>query len=140
MSETVLTPFAVNPMTKFQRGLALFLGLFPQPLPRGVKELESFFTKFFSVYDIPHYSSYRLAIATMLMHLGPEVAFKSPFWFYRSVRAAQAKETAYQVIAEDRESRNKLEREAKQAAFDARKLAEVTAQSLGTSDATPTQG
>ncbi len=110
-----------------------FLGLFPQPLPRGVSEMETFFNKFFNTYDIPNLDSYKLAISTMVMHLGPTVAFKSPFWFYRSVRAAQAKETAYQLIAEDRESRNLAEREAKQKAYDAKQAA-VPAVSLVPAD------
>ena len=105
-------------MDKLARWFKLFLGLFPQPLPRGVSELNNFYTNFFSMYDIPDLASYRLALATMMMHMGPTTAYKSPFWFYRSIRAAQAKETAYQVIAEDREARNKEEREAKQAAYD----------------------
>src|ERR1019366_896751 len=70
--------------------------------------------------DIPDLASYRLALATMMMHMGLTTAYKSPFWFYRSIRAAQAKETAYQVIAEDREARNLEERQAKQAAYDAK--------------------
>lgn len=119
MSQTI---YPVNPMTRFKRILFLFLGLFPQSLPRGVPELETFFTKFFSLYDIPHLASYRLALATMLMQLKPTEAFKSPFWFYRSIRAAQAKETAYQVIDEDRQIRNLEERKTKQAAFDARQI------------------
>lgn len=115
---------AVNPMYKLERLWKLFLGLFPQPLPRGVSELESFYDNFFSLYDIPALDSYRLALATMMMQAGPTTWLKSPFWFYRSIRAAQAKETAYQVIDSDRKARNLEERQAKQAAYDAKQEAE----------------
>lgn len=122
-------------MPNYKKLLSLFLGLFPQPLPRGVSELKGFFDKFFGTYDIPALDSYKLALATMMMHLGPTIAFKSPFWFYRSIRAAQSKETAYQLISEDREKRNLEERQAKQAAYDL-KQAEVTAANQVAADAT----
>lgn len=101
-----------------KRYFRLFLGLFPRRLPIGQSELNQFCADIFGLYVIPDLPSYRLAIATMIMHLGPQEAYKAPFWFFRSIRAAQAKEVAYQVVADDREARNKEERIAKQAAYD----------------------
>lgn len=114
-------------MDKLTKLYRLFLGLFPRRLPIGAQELKDFSTDIFSLYGIPDLPSYRLCIATLIMHLNPQEAFKTPFWFFRSIRAAQSKEVAYQVIAEDRELRNREEREAKQKAFDL-KQAEVIAQ------------
>ena len=112
-------------MQKLKRLFRLFLGLFPSALPIGAKELNEFTANIFGLYIIPDLPSYRLAIATMMMHLGPQEAFKSKFWFYRSIRAAQAKEVAYQLVADDREARNLEERKAKQAAYDAKQASQT---------------
>lgn len=112
-------------MKNFKTLLKLILGFIPKRLPIGSKELVDFSTEIFNLYGIPDLPSYRLCIATLIMHLGPQVAFKAPFWFYLSIRSAQSKEVAYQVIADDREKRNLEEREAKQKAYDARKLSEA---------------
>lgn len=125
-------------MLKLKRLYQLFLGMFPKQLPIGTAELNQFCADIFGLYVIPDLPSYRLAIATMIMHLGPQTAFKSPFWFFKSIRAAQSKEVAYQLVADDREARNKAERELKQFEFEARKAAaelkpatsEVIAQSM----------
>jgi hypothetical protein len=105
----------------FKRLFGILTGFIPRRLPIGAKELIDFSSNVFSLYGIPDLPSYRLCIATLIMHLGPQVAFKSPFWFYLSIRSAQSKEVAYQVIADDREQRNKEEREAKQKAYDLKK-------------------
>lgn len=127
-------------MLRLIRFYKLFLGLFPKSLPTGAQELVKFSDDIFELYSIPALPSYRLAIATMMMHLGPQAAFKSPFWFFRSIRAAQNKEVAYQLVADDRELRNQEEREAKQKAFDAKleaslQQAAVSAQSQVAIDA-----
>lgn len=105
--------------------LAILKGFIPRTLPIGATELNDFSTYIFNLYGIPDLPSYRLCIATLIMHLGPQESFKAPFWFYKSIRAAQAKEVAYQVIADDREKRNKEEREAKQKAYDAKQSLSV---------------
>jgi hypothetical protein len=114
----------------FKRYFRLFLGLFPKQLPIGQTDLNKFCAYVFDLYVIPDLPSYRLAIATMIMHMGPQQAYKSPFWFFRSIRAAQAKEVAYQVIAADREERNKEERISKQAAYNAKVASQVATETL----------
>lgn len=42
--------------------------------------------------------SYRHAIATMIMHLGPTTSRKSNYYFASSIRKAMANQIAYQVI------------------------------------------
>jgi hypothetical protein len=126
-------------VSKLKRYLDLFLGLFPRPLPIGQTELNNFFANIFGLYVIPDLPSYRLAISTMILHMGPQEAYKSPFWFYRSIRAAQAKEVAYQVVADDREARNLVDRQQKQAAAEA-KVASAAAQpavTIPVSEVTP---
>jgi hypothetical protein len=119
---------------RLKRYLKLFLGLFPTALPIGASQLNQFCADIFGLYVIPDLPSYRLAISTMILHLGPQEAYKSRFWFFRAIRAAQAKEVAYQLVAEDREARNLEERKAKQAVYDAKQAftvsPEVTAQQV----------
>jgi hypothetical protein len=120
-----------------KRLLQLFLGFFPKPIPIGKLAFDQFCSYVLNLYGIPDLPSYRLAMATMTMHLGPQVFAKSPFWFFKSIRSAQTKEVAYQIIADDREQRNLEERKLKQAA--AEKLAAlqpaVTAPQAGTANA-----
>lgn len=110
-------------MKRFKRAFQLLLGFFPRPLPIGKTAFDNMCSYILNLYGIPDLPSYRVAIANMVMQCGIQ-AFKSPFWFYRCLRAAMAKEVAYQLIDDDVRARNKEERELKQKAFDA-KLAEA---------------
>jgi hypothetical protein len=73
--------------------------MFPHQLPSmGISELDQFSNEIFEVYDLPDLPSYRNAIASMIMHLGPAVAWKAPIYFAICVRKAMANQIAYEKI------------------------------------------
>ena len=73
--------------------------LFPHPLPcNGMTELDDFSTDIFTTFDLPDLPSYRNAIASMIMHLGPTVAYKAPVYFAICVKKAMANQIAYEKI------------------------------------------
>lgn len=75
------------------------LGFFPQKLPiTGLEELNAFNSRLFDLYGLPDEKGYQQAIATMIMHLGPTVTRKSPYWFACSIRKAMANEVAFQKL------------------------------------------
>lgn len=76
--------------------------LFPRRLPIGRAEFDDYCSFLFLVHNLPDLPSYRNAVATMVMHLGPTVSRKAPYYFVTSIRKAQANEVAYAVIQEMR--------------------------------------
>lgn len=74
------------------------LGLFPSKLPTGVAEFDSWSSSIFDTYGLPNLPSYRQAVASMIMHLGPTVDKKAKFFFAKAVRKAQANQIAYEEI------------------------------------------
>ena len=114
----------------FKRLLGLLLGFFPTRAPIGIKEFNDFCDQIFYLYDIPDNQTYRVAIATTIMHNSDLKNYRrSMYWYYKSMRFAQGNEVAYQIIADDRDARNKVDREAKQAAYDAKMAAIMEAES-----------
>lgn len=75
-------------------------GYFPKKLPKGEEGFNRFCHFIYDTYDIPELPSYRHAIATMIMHIPPQTAKASPWFFARSIYKAQANEIAFQVIQE----------------------------------------
>ena len=89
-----------------------FTGYFPKALPHGVTEFEHFCGYVFDTYGIPNLPSYREAVATMIMHLGPTVDTKAPHYFAKSIRKAMSNEVAYSYL-QDRREEKKAEAAAK---------------------------
>ena len=84
---------------KALKALKKFKGLFPHPLPcKGISDLDKYSDEIFATYDLPDLPSYRNAIASMIMHLGPTCAWKAPYFFAISVRKAMANQIAYEKI------------------------------------------
>lgn len=81
-------------------------GLFPHALPQGMKELEDFIAVIFETYNIPNMASYRQAVATMIMHLGPTTHQKAPYFFAKSIKKAAANQIAYEMIQLIRDNEN----------------------------------
>lgn len=84
---------------KLLKILLKVMGLFPTLLPhKGLLDFDTFCNDIFYTYDLPDNPSYRNAIATMIMHLGPTVAYKSKFYFAIAVKKAMANQIAYEKI------------------------------------------
>lgn len=73
-------------------------GFFPAKLPLNLADFEIYASSIFELYDVPDMPSYRHAIASGIMRLGPITAYKSKFYFALSVKKAMANEIAFQNI------------------------------------------
>lgn len=73
-------------------------GYLPSKLPIGMTEHDQFATDLFATYDIPDKRSYRHAVATMIMHLGPQVTKVPKMYFVDSIRKAMANQIAFEKI------------------------------------------
>lgn len=77
-----------------------FLGLFPSKIPVGVTEFNSWADSFSDVYTLPtqDQDSLRFTLASIIMHLGPQAAYKPKVYFLLTLKAAAAKQVAGQVF------------------------------------------
>lgn len=82
-----------------------FINLFPSKLPVGVTEFHAWAESFLEIYDLPtkDVDSVKYTLATILMHLGPQVAYKPKFYFFITMKAAAAKQIAGAVFREIKE-------------------------------------
>jgi hypothetical protein len=86
---------------KIKKLLANLRGYFPSKLPTsGGTEFDQFTTSIFEAYDIPNLPSYQHAIASMILHLGPQTLSKPKRYFELSIKKAMANEIAFQKIQE----------------------------------------
>jgi len=82
--------------SKVKRFFSLLLSLIPTPLPLGMAEFDAWAEDVIALgaFPITDKDSIKFAMATMIMHLGPQSAFKPKFYFVLSVRAGAAKQIA----------------------------------------------
>lgn len=80
-------------------------GLFPSPLPVGVKEFDTWAESIASTYKMPTdiMDSIKFTLATLIMHSGPTTAYKSKFYFVLAIRASAAKQIAGNAFREIKE-------------------------------------
>lgn len=95
-----------------------FLGLFPTALPTGVTSFNAWADSFSETYEMPTQdkTSIRYTLATIIMHLGEQAAFRSKFFFFLTVKAAAAKQVAGQVFYDIKVKQKEAEAAAKAAA------------------------
>lgn len=123
-------------MKKITQFIKRIRGRFESTLPIGMAEFEDFCLKIFDVYGIPDNPSYRHAIATMVLHLGPTVHRKPMNFFARSIRKAQANQCAWewtQIIKQK-------EKEDAERPKEVTRLKEVTTQGEASDESLPEQG
>jgi hypothetical protein len=83
---------------KLKKFLSFLLSFFPTTLPTGMAEFTAFCDSIIWTYDLPDLVSYRHAIASMVMHLGPTTISKPKRYFAISVKKAMANQIAYENI------------------------------------------
>ena len=93
--------------SKLIKTLQFLRGFLPKSLPVGVREFNQFCESIFTVYGLPDLPSYRHAIGTMIMHLGPVTFYKAPWFFALSVKKAMANQVAYEMLMELKEAEKK---------------------------------
>lgn len=71
-----------------------FRGFFPSLLPVGKQEFEAWIQSFLDTYDLPtkNLDSIKFTLTTMVIHLGPQDDRRSKYFFFKSIRAAAAKQ------------------------------------------------
>ncbi len=90
----------------------------PRPLPMGVAEFEEWVNRILSGTLLPctDKESMTFALATMLMHLGPQESHKPDAYFIHSLRKSAVNQVAHAKMCEIKEAataRKKAEDEAK---------------------------
>lgn len=90
----------MNTINKLKTLLQLILGFFPTPVPIGMTTYKAWTDSIISLYGLPDNNSVRWAIASVVLHLGPQAAFRSKFFFYCTIRAGAAKQIAGAVFQE----------------------------------------
>lgn len=80
-----------------------FVGLFPHNLPTGEEEFGRFCDTIFATYNLPDMKSYREYVATMIMHLPPTCHKSKLLYFGKSIKKAQANQSAYNMIQKFKE-------------------------------------
>lgn len=91
-------------IAKLKQIAHLFSAQFPSKLPIGMMEFNIFYNSIIGLYSYPDDPSYKQAIATMIMHLGPTVKYKSKAFFSAALHKSMANQIAYGVIDEIRQS------------------------------------
>lgn len=109
------------------------LGFISSPLPYGMEQFDNFCTDLFYTYGLPDNPSYRHAIATQIMHLGPTTNRKPKRYFAKTTLKSMANQIAYLKIQEMK----KLEQEFIEATMT--KQPEVTNANAGSTSGEPIQ-
>jgi hypothetical protein len=70
------------------------------PLPQGVEEFKAFVDDIMTTYDLPTYDrdSLDFVIATCIINIGSQIAFKEKWYFVEAIKAAASKQVASQVF------------------------------------------
>lgn len=87
-------------------------GTFSSPLPNHVEAFDQYCDEIFKDYGLPDDPSYRHAIASMIMHLGPTIDRVPRSYFAKSVRKAMSNQIAFLKIEKIREEEKRKQAEA----------------------------
>lgn len=87
---------------KFIKLIKQFIGLFPSALPMGITAFDEWANDIINTYDLPtkDIDSIKFTLSTIIMHLGPQTAFKPKYYFVLTLRAGAAKQIAGQVFSD----------------------------------------
>lgn len=99
-------------MNKAKKLMKLALGAVPSKLPRGIEEFDEYCRSIFELYDLPDLPNYRLAIASIIMHLGPTVTRSPKLFFAKSIHKADTNEAAFEAIQKLKEEDKRKREEA----------------------------
>lgn len=84
------------------------MGFIPVKLPIGMTAFDTFAEDILKRYNLPDKNDYRNAIATMILHMGPQKNFQSPRYFAKAILKSMANQIAYEKIQQFKEAQ-KLE-------------------------------
>ncbi len=103
---------AIKKLVILSKYLRAFL---PSRLPVGMKEFDDWAESFHEIYTMPtsNKDSVKFTLATIVMHLGSTIAYKSKFFFYLTIQASAAKQVAGTAFYDIKERQKAAELAAK---------------------------
>lgn len=85
-------------------------------LPRGASDFNAFIESILYAYNLPNSRSYHFAIATMVMHMGPQETHKHKSFFAKALYKSMSNQVAFQIIQDAKDAeRKEQEEQAKEA-------------------------
>lgn len=102
-------------ISKIVVGFKVIRAFFPSAVPNGVDAFDSWARSFFEIYPMPtqDVTSVKYTLATIIMHMGPQTAFKSKFYFYLTLKAGAAKQVAGAIFYQIKQEQKAAEEAAK---------------------------
>lgn len=85
-------------LASWKRRLFWMRGFLPIQLPTDSPALERLFSYLFFTYEFPDYPSYRQAVCAKILHTKEGVITITGYTFYKLIKAAQAKQVAYEIV------------------------------------------
>lgn len=103
---------------KLKKVLNFIRGLFPSRLPQGLTEFNAWAQSIMDTYALPtlEVDSIRYILATVVMQLGAQTAYKSKMYFVLTLKAAAAKQVAGSVFYDIKTKQQEQQVKAQQAA------------------------
>lgn len=99
-------------MNRLKKLKLQLLQLFPTKLPLTVDEFDKMIAEILEANDLPNEASFKHAIASAIMHLGPVTASKPKRFFAQSVRKAIANQVAYDKMKQlEKEEAERIQKE-----------------------------
>lgn len=92
-------------MQRIRLILRILLSYIPTPLPQSGQAMDLFIADILQLAKLPDNSSFRTAIATQIMHIGPTSARACKQSFIVALKKAIANQLAYEVIQREKASR-----------------------------------
>lgn len=105
----------LNSVKKLAKQIRAF---FPSRLPVGMQEFDTWSDSFSEIYNLPtdNKDSIKFTLASIIMHLGGQDAYKSKFYFLLTVRSGAAKQIAGSVFYDIKKKAQEAEKAANDAA------------------------
>jgi len=81
-----------------KRALKVLASLVPTALPQTDATYEAWAEDVLDLAGLPSNDSFKQALGTQVLHLGPTTAYKAKFYFILGLKAAVSKQTAYNSV------------------------------------------
>lgn len=99
---------------KLIKAYRIIRGYFPERLPVGLNEFNSWAKSFQDTYKLPtdHEDSIKFVLASAILNLGPQTFYKPKYYFYLTVCAGCSKQISGSVFYEIKQAQKAAEAKA----------------------------
>lgn len=102
--------YAANAFNRLKKLKLQIKQRFPTKLPKTQEQFDKMISEILAANDLPDNPSYKHAIASAIMHLGPLVNAKPNMYFVKSVHKSISNQVAYELMRRlEREEKEKSE-------------------------------